>query len=561
MRGSMMKNLKLKPLLKGLCLAGLLWLGSGCGGGSRFVAPDAPPNDRRPVPSPQSREINLAADNVDKLGTMQVQRLFDLSRHARNIAGDPKPAMNIDAFDEVHNSSWFNNRNGQKPLTLKALAQGPNREDGPDTSGIWTIFRAKAQGVTPGFSIVDKTGESYVIKFDPAGYSELSTGAEVVSTKLFYAAGYNVPENYLVRFDPANLRLGDEVKLTDEHGKKRFMNEEDLEHILARIEKQPDGKIRAVASRYLPGKPMGSFYYSGLRKDDANDVIPHQHRRELRGLKLIAAWLNHYDTKANNTLDMYVPEGYVRHYLIDFGSTLGSQGDEPMPPEIGREGVADPPQVLKTIGSLGAYIRPWERKPEVRFPSIGNFTAEDFRPEKYKYILPNPAFLSATDGDDFWGAKIVMSFTDEQIRTAVAQGRYHDPAAAQYLVQILIERRNRVGRSVFSRLSPLDQLEVRDSDGVPALCFTDLAVSSALESGEGVNYRYELFADGREAAEEDIGSQSCVNLEGLNAHPATQWMLKIQKQQPGGDDWLKAVQVYIEKDDASGAWVLAGIRH
>lgn len=116
--------LTLKPLLIGVCLAGLLWLGSGCGGGSRFVAPDAPPNDRRPVPSPQSREINLAADNVDKLGTMQVQRLFDLSRHARNIAGDPKPAMNIDAFDEVHNSSWFNNRNGQKPLTLKALAQG-----------------------------------------------------------------------------------------------------------------------------------------------------------------------------------------------------------------------------------------------------------------------------------------------------------------------------------------------------------------------------------------------------------------------------------------------------
>ncbi|NIW47138.1 MAG: hypothetical protein GWN30_21030, partial [Gammaproteobacteria bacterium] len=59
----------------------------------------------------------------------------------------------------------------------------------------------------------------------------------------------------------------------------------------------------------------------GIRDDDLNDVIPHQHRRELRGLRVVAAWLNHFDTKANNTLDVYVEDGYVRHYLIDFGST------------------------------------------------------------------------------------------------------------------------------------------------------------------------------------------------------------------------------------------------
>jgi len=47
----------------------------------------------------------------------------------------------------------------------------------------------------------------------------------------------------------------------------------------------------------------------GTRKDAGNDHVPHNHRREMRGYKVIAAWLNSVDTKANNTLDMYVEEG------------------------------------------------------------------------------------------------------------------------------------------------------------------------------------------------------------------------------------------------------------
>ena len=60
--------------------------------------------------------------------------------------------------------------------------------------------------------------------------------------------------------------------------------------------------------------------------------IPHRQRRELRGLRLFAAWLNHFDTKQRNSLDIYSGEegaGHVVHYLIDFASTLGAGATGP----------------------------------------------------------------------------------------------------------------------------------------------------------------------------------------------------------------------------------------
>ena len=47
------------------------------------------------------------------------------------------------------------------------------------------------------------------------------------------------------------------------------------------------------------------------------------------GERVYAAWLNHDDSRAPNTLDMLVAENgrsYLKHYMFDFGSVLGSAG-------------------------------------------------------------------------------------------------------------------------------------------------------------------------------------------------------------------------------------------
>ena len=69
-----------------------------------------------------------------------------------------------------------------------------------------------------------------------------------------------------------------------------------------------DGSYRAVAARAVPGRPLGGFRYYGTRPDDPNDIVPHEHRRELRALKVFGAWTNLVDMKAGNTLDTLVTD-------------------------------------------------------------------------------------------------------------------------------------------------------------------------------------------------------------------------------------------------------------
>lgn len=400
------------------------------------------------------------------------------------------------------------------------------------------------------------------------------SGAEVVSTKLFYAMGYNVPENYIVYFRPGILRLGEKVKFTDELGRERYFTEEDLQRLLKKVQILSNGLIRVAASKLLKGKAfLGPFRYENTRKDDANDIIPHQHRRELRGLKVIAAWLNHFDTKANNSLDVFTEQGYVNHYLIDFGFTLGSNGDEPQPKYIGYENTFDPHQVAKNVITLGLYVRPWEKMGEVVYPSIGNFDSKLFHPQKYKFITPNPAFELMTNRDAFWGAKIVMSFTDEQLQTAVAQGQYYDPNAASYLLQVLKERRDITGRYWFNKMNPLDRFQISETaTGQQILCFVDLAVETQLESIEQTQYHFDLRVDGMLVIDsQDINNNTCIPLPNIqeqqnffrkikiNNSNDLQWEITIKTKRHSSKKWSKWVKVYLRLDKASGKYSLLGI--
>src|SRR4030095_16111680 len=111
-----------------------------------------------------------------------------------------KPAANANSVGDVPDSSWFQNRHGQSRMTKEELERGPNSGEGPFAGEPWVVIAGKSEGITPGFRIRDSRGDSYVVKFDPMTHPAMATSAEIISTKFFYAIGYNVPENYLVFF-------------------------------------------------------------------------------------------------------------------------------------------------------------------------------------------------------------------------------------------------------------------------------------------------------------------------------------------------------------------------
>src|SRR5262249_14462062 len=154
------------------------------------------------------------------------------------------------------------------------------------------------------------------------------------------ALGYNVPENSIVRMKFSDLRLAENAELTEANGQRRKMTRADLKDIVKVIPHYPDRSFRIMASMKIDGESIGPFYYDDVRSDDPNDIVPHENRRDLRGLFVFCAWLNNTDARAGNTYDVVVEQNGIRsikHYLIDFGSALGSDADLPKDPRLGRE--------------------------------------------------------------------------------------------------------------------------------------------------------------------------------------------------------------------------------
>lgn len=494
--------MKTKSVFLGIFLALLL---TSCGSSHKLtLAPIKTFDpDNRDIPPPKEIEENQIWDIMDMTFFYQIEKVLDLNWTLRKAGkllhvAPPREADNVNALDEVPNSSWYTNRHFYHPMTLEELARGPNTSEGPDQSGPWIITRGKFEGGTPGFFIKDAKGQSYILKFDAPDYPEMSSSAEVISTKILYACGYNVPENYITYFDPGILVIGKTTKMLDK-GIRRPMTRTDLENMLKNRPRRSDGKIRAMASKFVPGRPVGIWNYRGRRKDDPNDLVAHEHRRELRGLRVISSWLNDADRRAANTLAVYVEENgkrFIKHYLIDMGSTLGSNNLIPHAPKYGNEYLVDLRTIALSFIALGLYVKPWEFETGYltpQYPSVGYFESKIFDPGRWVPTYPNPAFENCTLRDAYWGAKQVMAFTNEQIRAIVETAQMSDPEAKEYLIKTLIERRDKIGRYWFSRMNPLDKFTlVNKPDGGLVLRFHDLAVDGQLSSAEESRYHYLL---------------------------------------------------------------------
>jgi hypothetical protein len=315
----------------------------------------------------------------------------------------------------------------------------------------------KSEGIRPGFTIVDSAGVRWFLKFDAPGEPEQTTGAEVVATKLFWALGYHVAEAHVATLRRNELVLGKDATITV-NGKSRRLTAGDVDRVLALVERSPDGSYRVLASKALEGKPLGGFLYYGTRADDPNDVVPHENRRELRGMRVFGAWIDRVDAKASNTLDTLVSEDgkmVVRHHVLDFGSTLGSAGVRPNEFWEGHQHIYEGMSAgLKLLG-LGFPVEPWRTIDYPKLRGVGRFEGDHFEPAAWKSRIPNAAYLRALPDDMFWAARKVMAITDGMILAAVKSGNYSDPSSERYLARTLTKRRDAIGRTYLGKISPV----------------------------------------------------------------------------------------------------------
>ena len=518
--------------------------GAAAGQAPRFLPDDPIWRDADDLPMPKPVEVELSS-------------VYDVFAHS--FAFKPQdeipPAVNANTLGEVPDSSWFTNRIGAGDMTIEELVRGPAVHDGP--TGKLTVVDGKFSGITPGFAVRDGRGDLYFIKFDRADYPRLSTAVDVIGSNFFHAFGYNVPSNYIIHIQPGELEIspGAEVVLTVERKRVR-MQRVHLEEILSSAARRPDGSVRVVASLAVEGEPVGPFRFYGTRSDDANDIFPHQHRRELRGYRVLAAWLNHDDSRSLNTLDTYVGddgEGHLEHYLLDFSSILGSGSDTrrriaPQNPRAGNEYIIEIKPALLTAATLGIWERPW-MKVDYAYPlhpEVGRIEADFFEPHRWKPEYANPAFERMLLDDAYWAAKIVSRFSDDAIRAIVRTGEYDDTEAEEFLARIIMQRRDKIVGYYFSQLNPLDSFHVDDS---MTLRFENLGERAGLATAAA--YEYEWFASDNETRaltglESGETTEAAVPLPSQADRAGAEYlMLRIRTRASQMPMWLRAVDVYL----------------
>jgi len=333
-----------------------------------------------------------------------------------------------------------------------------------------------------------------------------------------------------------------------------------------------------VASKFLSGKIKGPPPAKGTRKDDPNDTVLHENRREMRGLQVVSSFLNNTDTRRGNYLDVYVGDegkGHLEHYLLDFGISMGSLNDKTKPSRYGHENFFDIPIVFKSLATLGLWVKPWEKEKPVTFKSVGTFEADVYEPDKWRPHYPNPVFRNRTDQDAFWAAKIITSFSDEEFRAMAETGQYSEPGAADYVAQTLSRRRDKVGKTYFStkRINPLDDFQTKSTgQNQETLRWKDLGVDRGYAEASNTVYRYSFSvmlpgkpdaptspAPWKETRTPEVAF-SRASLLGPDPAAGTVLVVILETTHNRGKSWSPPLYVYLSGEPRARGLQIAGLR-
>jgi hypothetical protein len=176
--------------------------------------------------------------------------------------------------------------------SLDVLNGAGGKAHAPRPGGPFTFIEEDPQGTSPKFDITDGQGVRWKVKLGD------ETQSETAATRLLWAAGYFVDEDYYlaqltVKRLPALRRGG------------KFVSAGGAVHG-ARLER----KVKAV-------KKLGTWDWFDN---------PFVDKRELNGLRVMMSLLNNWDLKAiNNSIEDVA--GERRYIVTDVGATFGNTGN------------------------------------------------------------------------------------------------------------------------------------------------------------------------------------------------------------------------------------------
>lgn len=352
-------------------------------------------NSPAEIPAPPKRPAPTLAECFFKANYFYpVRDYLTLSWAGRALFGDE--AWDVLPDGGVPDSGLYVNRDLGR-ISPEALASGSCFCAAP--SGRWRVVQRKESGQTDGFVGADGSGRLWMVKLDAAGYPELGTAAEAIGARIFWVMGYQVPATFVTTIHGT--------------GDARY-----------------DGR-RAAVSEIVAGEALGPFRMDHFRM-----------RREMRALRLVAAWLNDPDRGDRNTVAAE-SGGRATFYFVDFNSALGSWNGRPKDAWRGNRYVWDIEWQWVEALSLGLLHPEVDAGQPVVSAAVGRFRGR-FEPKWWRAQNPCTAFDRMTAADAGWMAAKMSALSDEQLRAIVAAGRYSREEDATYVFETLVERRARI---------------------------------------------------------------------------------------------------------------------
>jgi hypothetical protein len=511
-----------------LLALGLILCLCACGGGARrFPVRDATwrdtdldpvtlactkrPNDKEPSHvscAPEPYVSPLVWDGADNSFFRPVAKVFAVD--------PPAEARNVNALDEVPDSAWFTNRLGKKKPSIDELLRGActpgDLLDGATaTPDSWVIDQGKPNGSSPGFRVKIDGKKKYMFKSDSKNQPERPSASSAIGAAVYHAVGFHTSCEQIVYVRKDALKLTPGLRFTANTGVTKDFDAKALDKVFEEATPRGDA-YRFQASAWLPGYLLGPFKYERTRSDDPNDVIPHEDRRDLRGARVLAAWVDHFDAREQNSMDSWIAQnpkvpdsspGFVRHYYLDTSDVFGSEWDwDAISRRLGHSYLLDWADIGVDFVTLGLVSRPWEREhKEPGMEMFGYFHWREFEPDTWKNEYQNPAFSRATEHDNAWMARILSRFDYADIKALVTLGKFTRPEASEYLSLVLEMRLRKIVERYLTVLSPLADFRV-DGD---VLCGVDLARRrTARPEGE---FKYAATASGVGALAIDVNPE------------------------------------------------------
>jgi hypothetical protein len=202
-----------------------------------------------------------------------------IEQHRQSRKGQPIATF-ATSHNYLHPVLW------REPVDIESrdLYYGPGGRDGaPDPSAPFTFVRHSKSGAQKKVIVEDKHGREWTVKFGQ------EARPETTATRIVWAAGYHVDQNYFVPY-------------------ARIVGKENIEARDVRFERLDDGYKEAGTWSWKENPFVGT--------------------RELDGLKTLMALMKNWDLKsANNKIltPKRNPGGRI-YYVSDLGATFGMTG-------------------------------------------------------------------------------------------------------------------------------------------------------------------------------------------------------------------------------------------